>query len=73
VKYLDLFLGAVFFVLGAMAVNRATRAAEPRAARRDWIGAVLCTVAGLIFTCLYIFSSPTGAGDAPGQAQEARP
>lgn len=72
-KYLDLILGFAFFVLGAMAVSRATKAAEPRVARRDWIGATLCTVAGLIFTSLYIFSPPSGASNSgPPPTQERR-
>lgn len=73
-KYLDLLLGFAFFILGAMAVGRASKAADPRAARRDWIGAALCTVAGLIFTSLYMFSAPSGAGDRPPPPpQESRP
>jgi hypothetical protein len=73
-KYLDLILGFALFILGAMAVSRANKAADPKVARREWIGAVLCTVAGLIFTSLYMFSPPSGAGDRPPQERQgARP
>ena len=54
---LDFILGAVFLVLGALAFRRATRATDPAVRRREWIGTILCTVAGLVFWCLYLFST----------------
>lgn len=69
--YLDLIIGFVLLVLGAMAFSRASKAADPALRRREWIGTVLCTVAGLIFVCLYIFS-PAAAPSARPPAAEAR-
>ena len=72
---LDLIIGAVLLVLGALAFSRATKATVPAVRRREWIGTVLCTVAGLIFVSLYLFSSgPRPAPkQAPPAAAEARP
>lgn len=72
-KYLDLIIGALLLVLGAMAFARATKATDPAVRKREWIGTILCTIAGLIFLCLYIFSPPSGAGDRPPLSAEARP
>jgi multisubunit Na+/H+ antiporter MnhB subunit len=72
----DLVLGAVFFVLGALAVSRANKATDRKVARREWIGAALCTLAGLIFTSIYLFSSgPRPAPKEPPAAvsTQARP
>jgi multisubunit Na+/H+ antiporter MnhB subunit len=74
---LDFIIGAVFLVLGALAFRRATQATDPKVRRREWIGAGLCTLAGIIFWCLYLFS--TGPRPAPKQppaaaaAAETRP
>jgi multisubunit Na+/H+ antiporter MnhB subunit len=66
---LDFVIGTVFLVLGALAFRRATQAADPKLARRDWIGAALCTIAGLIFWSIYLFSS--GPRPAPKEAPPA--
>lgn len=71
-KYLDLILGFVFFVLGALAVSRAGKAADPKIARREWFGAAACTLAGLIFTSLYMFAPSGAPAERPAAAAEER-
>jgi hypothetical protein len=70
-KYFDLIIGAVLLIFGALAFSRATRATDPAVRRREWVGTTLCTVAGLIFVCLYIFSP--SAAPKERAATEARP
>lgn len=70
-QYLDLVIGAVLLVLGAMAFSRATKATDPAVRRREWIGTVLCTVAGLIFVSIYMFTPSNPPAERP--AAEARP